>query len=327
MRTTVIDDPVFGRHHISQPLLQGLLGADAVVRLNGVHQAGASYLVRPRRDLARHAHAVGVMLLVRLLGGSLDEQAAGLLHDVSHTAFSHVADQVFANRAEDHHEQGLAAVVRRSEIPAIFQRYLADLDVVLDLDRWSLLDQPLPELCADRIDYTLRDLLHVGWISKRDIDWFLASLTVHEGRIVTTSLEAATWFTHQYHREVTELFMDPRELYANARLAQAIRCGLDSAIVEPADLLLEDDELLKRLTAAGDQEIAALLDQLTPGLAVVEDPATFDVQAFSKARFVDPLVLDEHQQPIRCSTLDPSVGALHEQVGARAARGIFLRAV
>ena len=38
------------------------------------------------------------MLLIKKLGGSVEEQIAGLLHDVSHTAFSHVIDYVFDNK-------------------------------------------------------------------------------------------------------------------------------------------------------------------------------------------------------------------------------------
>lgn len=65
--------------------------------------------------LPRYDHSVGVMLLIRMLGGTLEEQIAGLLHDVSHTAFSHVADYVFENRDEDYHEIIFRSVVESSE--------------------------------------------------------------------------------------------------------------------------------------------------------------------------------------------------------------------
>ncbi len=38
------------------------------------------------------------MMLVNRLGGSLEEQIAALLHDVSHTAFSHVIDYVLEQK-------------------------------------------------------------------------------------------------------------------------------------------------------------------------------------------------------------------------------------
>jgi hypothetical protein len=100
-----VSDPVFGRQRVEEPVLLELLETDVVRRLAGVHQAGASYLVRPGRDVMRFEHSVGVMLLIRQLGGDLSEQVSGLLHDVSHTAFSHVLDRVHRRKDEDYHER------------------------------------------------------------------------------------------------------------------------------------------------------------------------------------------------------------------------------
>ena len=51
------------------------------------------------QPITRYEHSVGVMLLARRVGGGLREQVAALLHDVSHTAFSHVIDHVFHDQA------------------------------------------------------------------------------------------------------------------------------------------------------------------------------------------------------------------------------------
>ncbi len=40
---------------------------------------------------------------------------------------------------------------------------------VLDLSRWPLLEQPAPDLCADRIDYTLQDRIHYDQMDKQSI--------------------------------------------------------------------------------------------------------------------------------------------------------------
>jgi len=58
-------------------------------------------LIGVTNPTTRFDHSVGVMLLIRKLGAGsspasalLKEQVAALLHDVSHTAFSHVIDYV-----------------------------------------------------------------------------------------------------------------------------------------------------------------------------------------------------------------------------------------
>ena len=111
------------------------------------------------------------MLLIRQLGG-LQEQVAGLLHDVSHTAFSHVVDVVLENEAEDYHEAIFMDVIKQSSIPAILEKYGYEVENILDTSRWSLLEQSAPALCADRIDYTLRDRYFYGNLALEDIQKF-----------------------------------------------------------------------------------------------------------------------------------------------------------
>ena len=63
------------------------------------------------------------MLLIKKMGGSIEEQIAGLLHDVSHTAFSHVVDFVLDHPEENYHELIFNEVVRSSPIPQILEKY------------------------------------------------------------------------------------------------------------------------------------------------------------------------------------------------------------
>lgn len=46
-------------------------------------------------------HSMGVFVILRARGAPLEEQIAGLLHDVSHTAFSHVGDWVYGKENQD----------------------------------------------------------------------------------------------------------------------------------------------------------------------------------------------------------------------------------
>src|SRR5262245_37777798 len=94
-------DPIYGEVNITEPVLAVLLDTAVMQRLKGIMQHGISGLIGLTTPITRYEHSLGAMLLVQRLGGSLAEQIAALLHDTSHTAFSHVIDYV----VDGHHEQ------------------------------------------------------------------------------------------------------------------------------------------------------------------------------------------------------------------------------
>jgi uncharacterized protein len=321
-----VGDPIFGMHRIEDPVLVALLACPAMTRLRGVHQAGASYLVKEGRDLSRFDHSVGVMLGIRRAGGSLEEQVAGLLHDVSHTAFSHVVDYAILNTNEDFHEQQKRWWMARTEVPGVLAAHGLDIASLLDNELWPLLDRPLPDLCMDRIDYTLRDLLHCGRIKEWEAAAFVDSMQTEGGRVVVDSLAKALWFVQRYHEEVTDLFMDPVECYVNASIAQAIRIALEQGVVTHEGLFVEDEQLLRQLRSAGLPRITEALVRLRPPLLVSESPEPKEAALYvrHKCRVADPVVLVRPGVTARCSELDASVGVLHDQVRERARRGTWL---
>jgi HD superfamily phosphohydrolase len=323
----LINDAVYGAHDIHEPVLVELLQSPALQRLQGIHQAGAAFLVRERRDGSRYEHSVGVMLLIRLLGGSVQEQLAGLLHDISHTAFSHVVDYALSNRTEDFHEQHFEQMLEHFSISTLLHRHNLSLDAILPIERWTLLEQEMPDLCADRIDYTLRDLFHVGHIDKPSIQNFLAQLQAYEGKMVCRSLDAALWFTEQYAHLVLEVFLHPLDMFANQQLALALRTALAAGILQEEDLFLQDSDLLARLRDAHHPDIARYLADLHPAIRVVEDTASAENRIHVKSRLVDPLVLQQDGRVVRCSVLAPRVHDIGLLMKQKAADGISLKVI
>src|SRR5690606_35986892 len=182
-----------------EDILSDLIRSEPVQRLKNIHQGGAIFLVSPNVAHSRYEHSIGVMLLVRKLGGNLEEQIASLLHDVSHTAFSHVIDYVLRDQGENYHEQIFGEVVANSTIPAILAKH-GFSTALLEDPSYSLLEMPLPSLCADRIDYTIRDLYHVGLIDLAEIHDFIDELGVQDGKIGVKSEKAASWIASKYHQ-------------------------------------------------------------------------------------------------------------------------------
>lgn len=209
----IILDVIYGEFKVDK-VLEELILSKPVQRLKGVHQAGASYLMNEKWNVTRFDHSVGAMLLIKKLGGSVEEQIAGLLHDVSHTAFSHVIDYVFDNENESYHEEIFSSVVKNSEIPAILSKHGYNYeDILLDDSKWTLLEKSAPELCADRVDYTLRDMYTYGYISLEEVHSFLEDLIEVDGKMVLQNIEIAEWFTKTYYKEIIDFFMKPMNIY------------------------------------------------------------------------------------------------------------------
>jgi HD superfamily phosphohydrolase len=98
-----------------------------------------------------------VFLLCRKFGATLQEQVAALLHDVSHTAFSHTGDIVFDHEGEDAYQDAIHEwYIKQTDLYPVLQQYGME-DVITDesKDQFTILEQDLPDLCADRLEYNL----------------------------------------------------------------------------------------------------------------------------------------------------------------------------
>ncbi|MBX9977735.1 MAG: HD domain-containing protein, partial [Alphaproteobacteria bacterium] len=87
---------VHGDFLINEPVLIDLINSPAFERLKKIRQYGTCDYGYPTNiTYWRYDHCIGSMLLIRKYGGDLRTQIAALLHDVSHTAFSHSVDPLF----------------------------------------------------------------------------------------------------------------------------------------------------------------------------------------------------------------------------------------
>ncbi|WP_237979779.1 HD domain-containing protein [Bacillus thuringiensis] len=322
----IISDVLYGEFEVDQ-VVEELILSKSVQRLKGIHQAGASYLINEKWNVTRFDHSVGVMLLIKKLGGSVEEQIAGLLHDVSHTAFSHVIDYVFDNENESYHEEIFSSVVKNSEIPAILAKYGYNYeDILLDDSNWTLLERSAPELCADRVDYTLRDMYTYEYISLEEVHRFLEDVVAVDGKMVLQSIEVTEWFTETYYKEVIDFFMKPLNIYGNDMLAKTLKLALHKRVIHADDFLLEDYELIVKLQQCNDPEVHALLSKVHPNVKVKEDKNDYDLYQKNKVRLIDPPLLREGEV-VRSSIVSEKIKQVSEIAYEKAVRGMYVKVI
>ncbi|EER25392.1 conserved hypothetical protein [Coccidioides posadasii C735 delta SOWgp] len=172
-----IHDALYGGHLITEPILVELLQSPSLLRLHGVSQHGVTGLFGLTPRVTRLEHSVGAFLLVRKVGARVEEQVSALLHDVSHTVLSHVVDWAFSTPGqESFHEVHKKRYIKTTELPEILTKHGFGNLKPLDEELYPLVEKPAPRLCADRLDYALRDAAAFGKMDIADVRRVFASL-------------------------------------------------------------------------------------------------------------------------------------------------------
>jgi hypothetical protein len=310
-----VEDRVYGPQTIEEPVLVELIEAPEMQRLKGIGQFGMPPHLLPLPSYSRFEHSLGVMLLLRHLDASLEEQTAGLLHDVSHTAFSHTVDWVYGTETEENHQdEALERIILNSSLPPILERHGFEARRMADQNLFPLLEQEAPLLCADRVDYTLREM--ALYSDPENVPFIRDSLIVFDSRIVFNNHEAAGIFAKDY--------MDlQRGHWGNALyktrwrlLANALKLGIKEGTIVYDDFYTDDATVLEKLRKSKHPDVIRNFELLERDFEVVEDPnGPFETK--KKFRYVDPGFV-ENGRVYSYSEINPEYGALLEMEAKQA---------
>jgi hypothetical protein len=317
----LLGDLVYGQFDVDEPVLVKLIRSPSVQRLKGIAQYGIPHDYYPVPGFSRFDHSLGVMLLLRRLGASIEEQAAGLLHDVSHTAFSHVTDYVLRDDGENDQDARHKAYFYSTELPDILVRFGLDPERIATTEEYGLLEREAPDLCADRVDYSLREFALTttnGLIKKT-----LSSLFVFDERILFTTKEAAEAFAMKYLECHSTKWASVEKTVRQHLFAGAIRAALDSGELTFGDLFYDDAHAMKILVSSKNPKVASAL-RLLSGKLELEECANGEIKLPRRLRHVDPEYI-EHGIPMRLSQANEKYCKMLADQRAELSRGVSVR--
>lgn len=295
------------------PVLVSLGQQHAVTRLDRIAQCGAAALIGSNRQHSRLEHSWGVAALVRRVGGSVEEQAAGLVHDGLTLALSHTLDGRYALADE------LGIMVRRARM-ALMDRLRSTVDaldispLVLSPLRWRILDVAWPDVCADRMDYLLRDSVAVGLIAVSDAEAYRANMRFVSGQLVVGGGKAGINLSELFWELYEHTTLAPREAWVNAH-ARAV-CQRMAALGELSfETLALDDTAL--VLAARASSLRDEWCRIEPSIRVHEvEAADAEYSPKIERKWLDPLVeADGHIR--RTSEISHVVEVMRDEVQRR----------
>jgi len=287
-----INDRVYGEIEVNEPVLIELINCGSMQRLKRVSQMGMPDEYYHKKGFSRYEHSVGVMILLKKLGASLLEQIAGLLHDVSHTAFSHVIDWVIGDvENESYQDKAFEEFIEKSEIPVILEKHGFDYKSICDFSKFTLLENDSPNICADRVDYSLREIINFEKPEKFKL--ILDSLVNYKGMIVFDSLDAAEIFAFGYAKCQKEHWAGEEAKARYHILSNVLKRALKLGIINNSDFWKTDYDVIKILQSSKDEEILDGLLMLRDGFIIRNSNGKNSIVLIKKFRYVNPFVLHD----------------------------------
>ena len=201
----------------------------------------------------RFEHSLGVALIVWRFTDDLKQAAAGLLHDIATPVFAHVIDFVKGDYLnQEATESGTRECIEADRaLMSVLKHGGLDVEDVCDYHRYPVADNDSPRLSADRLEYTLGNILHFGFDTRETVSEIYQDLTVavnEEGdpEISFTHANTARKFAGLALR-CSRLYVSPEDRYAMQRLAEVIRYALKSGTLTPDSLYGTEPEVVSRL--------------------------------------------------------------------------------
>jgi hypothetical protein len=319
-----IIETFYGPIEVDEPVLLEIIKSPAMQRLKHIHQYGVSYYTTHCEDYDRYDHSIGVFAILRKNGASLEEQMAGILHDVSHTVFSHVGDWIFGKEYQDEDYQNMIHNIYlfNSGIEEILMKYGYTI-LQVQPKEFIMLEQPLPNLCADRMDYNLQGAYYQNFLTKEEVLELYEDFKFVEGHWVGTRIDLIKKLA-RFSLYMTQKCWGSASNYVLSRwLADAILKGLEIGVVSWKEIHFGfDDDVWDKLTHSQDPFIQERMFMVANSDHYFEpvDPKDADFFVKFKCRGIDPWVT-WNGQTIRLSLMDSDFSKEMELVKKQAAEG------
>ncbi len=266
---------------------------------------GCEYTSFPRfarlKPYSRFDHSLGVALIVRRFTHEEKQAVAGLLHDVATPVFAHVVDFLKGDYlVQESTEAGTRAIIESDEmLCGVLREYGLTPDDVCDYHRYPIADNDSPRLSADRLEYTLGNLVNFRIRTPDTASRYLSDLSVGTNEdgapeLVFSNAKTAEDFAFA-SLACSKIYVSDEDRYAMQMLSELLRFALDRGVLTEADLHTTEPEVIGKLlknaeTAARWNGYCAMhaLRRTTVSKSGKEPWR----RIAAKKRYIDPLIKD-----------------------------------
>lgn len=261
-----ISDPIHGYVYLSE-VEHDIIDTNVFQRLRRIRQLAGAHLTYPSAQHSRFEHSLGTMHIAGLAGnvllnkGYMQEdkiqtlRLAALLHDVGHGPFSHLFEEVMAERSSVTHEDLGRKIIQQTEIKDVLAKHGFNAKSIsmfsFGESRVSFLNEIIAGgLSADIMDYLQRDAYFTGVeYGKIDAERIISSFEVHNNKL---ALDKAALYSFE------SLMISRYEMFKAVYFHKTVR---SAEVMMLRSMILADEEL--HLTDATLENYLELTDDAT----------------------------------------------------------------
>jgi uncharacterized protein len=238
---------------IDDSCIEDIISSAPYQRLHYINQYGIGYYNHTKEHYTRFDHCVGVYNLLKKANAPYLEQIAGLLHDASHTAFSHFGDYFFKSHEEDswqdlNHNEFLEKI----GLKEIIEKHNLRLDSIYHKNKsFIALDKPLPDLCADRLEYNLSGAFKHLLITEDEARRLYDDVEFKDGYWSFSDIPLAEKLANASIIMMEEIWSCPVSHVSNLVLCKVISHAISKGIMTVDEVVFKtDDEVMKKLSSS-----------------------------------------------------------------------------
>ena len=314
---------IMGDFHVREKIIIDAIANKSLERMKLVDQGGPCVYFGLAPSFPRYDHCLGVWALLRRFNASINEQLVGLWHDISHTAFSHVAEVVFNHKDENHSYQDKIHLwyLDNSSAHDLIEDYQLNLnDLDPDCGLYQMLEQPLPDMCADRIEYNLHTAFVYAIFTKEEIDSILNHL--HYGPVKYQKnneiIEENKWYFDEICSAkkfallplyfMQTIWATPDNVVFYKLFSQILKYAFEKKYITKSLFHFgTDQEILTILNQQKDTTLEEMLKNLHTAKrnfkVVNQNSDDYDEEIYAKFRGIDPLILQSGDQEAKRLTI------------------------
>ena len=290
-------------HNEIPAIIWDCMTAPCVRRLKSVGMnCGCEYTSFPRfaglQPYSRFDHSVGAALIVWQFTQDEKQAAAAFLHDVATPVFAHVVDFLKGDYlVQESTEDGTRAAIEADEtLQCALKAHGLTTDDVCDYHRYPIADNDSPRLSADRLEYTLGNLINYRIRTPEEVRAFYADLSVgtnKDGAPELTFSDAKLAEDFAFASLVcSKIYVSDEDRYAMQMLSELLRDAIALGVLSEADLYTTEPQVIGKLL--GDERTAAAWQRFRAyrSMRRAAEPAGEGQwrRIAAKKRYIDPLI-------------------------------------